>query len=393
MSGRSCFLALPLLFLCLSPAAEAQVLYGSLTGSVTDVSDASIPDAKVEATNKDTGAVKQTTTDNRGVYLFTDLQSGTYSITISAPAFGSINQNNVIVNANTTQRLDARLQLSSVAETVTVQASAFTLQTDRADLNTQIKTTQIANLPIGGGRNFQQLYKLVPGFSPPADSNSDAGNPQRSLISNVNGVSQSNNNTRLDGAMISYPWLPHIVAYVPPADAVEAVNIVTNSFDAEQGMAGGAVVNVQIKSGTNQYHGSAHEFHTNSRLKTRNYFYCLYSCTGDPNQPQKNIQNQFGGTFGGPIKRNKLFFFGDWERTLRRQNASVFRSIATDAMRQGDFTGTGTTIYNPKTGNANGTGRIAFPDNRIPPSEFDEASAKMIALLPRVNQVTPGKTI
>jgi hypothetical protein len=391
--GQSCFLALLLVFLSFPPALHAQVLYGSLTGSVTDASDAVVPNAKVEASNAGTGVVKQTTTDSRGVYMFNDLQPGTYAVTISAPAFGSINQQGLVVNANTVQRLDATLQLSTVAETVTVQATAFTLQTDRADVNTQLKTRQIANLPIGAGRNFQQLYKLVPGFTPPADSNSDAGNPQRSLISNVNGVSQSNNNTRLDGATISYPWLPHIVAYVPPADAVEAVNIVTNSFDAEQGMAGGAAVNVQIKSGTNTYHGSAHEYHNSSHLKARNYFYCLYSCTGDPNQPAKNIQNQFGGTIGGPIKKNKLFFFGDFERTLRRQNASVFRSIATDAMRQGDFSNSGTVIYDPATGSANGTGRTPFVNNRIPANRIDPAALKMISLLPAVNQATVNNNV
>ncbi len=246
----------PLIVFCFPLASHAQVLYGSLTGSVTDATDAGIAAAKVEATNTNTGVAKQTTTDGRGVYLFSDLQPGTYAITISAASFGAISQQGIVVNANTVQRLDARLQLSTLAETITVQASAFTLQTDRADLNTQIHTTEIANLPISAGRNFQQLYKLVPGFSPPADSNSDAGNPQKALISNVNGVSQSNNNTRLDGATISYPWLPHIIAYVPPADAVETVNIVTNSFDAEQGIAGGAAINVQIKSGSNQFHGS-----------------------------------------------------------------------------------------------------------------------------------------
>jgi hypothetical protein len=97
--------------------------------------------------------------------------------------------------------------------------------------------------------------------------------------------------------------LPHIVAYVPPAEAVEAVNIVTNSFDAEQGMAGGAAINVAIKSGTNEFHGAAWEYHTNSKLKARNYFYCLYSCTGDPNRAPKNILNQFGGMLGGPLSK------------------------------------------------------------------------------------------
>lgn len=210
--GPSCVLAFGLFSLGLSPACHAQVLYGSLTGTVTDASDAGVPGAKVEALNADTGIVKQAISDSRGSYLFSDLQPGTYAITISAPSFGTVNQKGIAVNANTVQRLDARLQLSSVAETVTVEASAFTLQTDRADVNTQIKNTQIANLPITGGRNFQQLYKLVPGFNPPANAHSDAGNPQRALVGNVNGVSHSNNTTRLDGATISYPWLPHIIA-------------------------------------------------------------------------------------------------------------------------------------------------------------------------------------
>ena len=158
-------------------------------------------------------------------------------------------------------------------------------------------------------------------------------------------------------------------------------------------MAGGAAINVQIKSGANDFHGSAHEFHSNSHMKARNYFYCLYSCTGDPNQPAKNIANQFGGTFGGPIKKNKLFFFGDWEGTKRRQNASVFRSIATDTMRQGDFSNSAALIYDPATGNANGTGRQPFPGNRIPANRIDPAALKLIALLPPVNQFTTGNNI
>jgi hypothetical protein len=132
--GPSCFLALLLVLFCFPPDAGAQVLYGSLTGTVTDASEAGIPTAKVEATNANTGVTKQTTTDSRGVYLFNDLQPGTYAIKITAASFGAISQQGVAVNANTVQRLDAKLQLSSVTETVTVEVSAFTLQTDRADL-------------------------------------------------------------------------------------------------------------------------------------------------------------------------------------------------------------------------------------------------------------------
>ena len=293
------------LVFCAPPAIHAQVLYGSLTGNVTDASGAAVPNAKVEALNTATGIAKQTLTNERGVYLYSDLQPGTYKVTISAPSFSARAEEGVLIDANTVRRLDAALQVSQVSETLTVAASAVTLQTDTAEVSAQFKTAQLADLPMIGseGRNFQSLFKLVPGFTPPAEAHSDAGNPQRAMVTNVNGMTYSNNNTKLDGATISYPWLPHIVAYVPPAEAVEAVNIVTNSFDAEQGMAGGAVVNVSIKSGTNEFHGAGWEYHTNSRLKARNYFYCLYSCPGDPNHPPKNILNQFGGMIGGPIKR------------------------------------------------------------------------------------------
>ena len=371
-----------------APHLSAQVLYGSLTGNVTDATGAAVPNARVEALNTATGISKQTATNERGVFLYSDLQPGTYKVTIQAAAFSSRAEEGVLIDANTVRRLDVALQVSQVSESLTVAASAVTLQTDTAEVSAQFKTSQLADLPMIGseGRNFQSLFKLVPGFTPPAEAHSDAGNPQRSMVTNVNGMTYSNNNTKLDGATISYPWLPHIVAYVPPAEAVEAVNLVTNSFDAEQGMAGGAVVNVSIKSGTNEFHGAGWEYHTNSQLKARNYFYCLYSCGGDPNHPPKNILNQFGVMAGGPIKKNKLFFFADWERTMRRQAASALRTIATPAMRGGDFTGSNTNIYDPATGAANGTGRQLFPNAQIPASRIDPAAAYMTNLLPAPNQ-------
>ena len=156
-------------------------------------------------------------------------------------------------------------------------------------------------------RNFQNVFIVIPGFSPPASEHSEAGNPQGALGFNVNGASYNNNATRLDGALDLYPWLPEIVAYVPSADAVQTVNVVTASFDAEQGMAGGSVVNVAIKSGTNQFHGAAWEFNAVSALKARNYFY--YGATNP-----KNIINQFGRQ---PLRwadqeKHKLFFFANW---------------------------------------------------------------------------------
>lgn len=377
------------LYALLIPAgAIAQTLYGSLTGNVTDNSGAALPNAKVEALNVATGIARQAATDDRGVFLFSDLQAGAYRVTVSAPSFASRVQEGAIVDANRVLRLDVALQVSQVSESITVAANAVTLQTDRADVNNQIRSTQITDLPLinSQGRNFQVLYKVLPGFTSPVEVHSDAGNPQRSMATQVNGMPQSSNATRLDGATISYPWLPRLVAYLPPVEAVETVNIVSNSFDAEQGMAGGAAMNVSIKSGTNEFHGGGWEFHTNSALKARNYFYCLYSCTGDPDHAPKNLQNQFGGMFGGPIVKNKLFFFVDWERTTRRQAASALRTIPTPALRAGDFNGTGTVVYDPNTGNADGSGRTPFPNNQIPLNRIDPASAIMTGLIPQPNQ-------
>jgi hypothetical protein len=383
-SFRAQFCLLPLLVLAFAPAnGYAQVLYGSLTGNVTDPSGAAIPQVKVEAVNVATGVTRATTTDTDGSYVFNDLQAGSYNVTFAAPAFRGVVQENVQILANNLRRVDSQLQVAQVSEAITVSASTSVLQTDRADVNNQIPITQIANLPFTGnsGRNFQALYKLVPGFSAPAELHSDAGNPQRALGVNVNGASYSNNNTRLDGATVSYPWLPHIVAYVPPADAVETVNIVSNSFDAEQGMAGGSAINVSIKSGTNDFHGSAHWFHTNSAVRARNFFYV-------GSQLPKNILNQAGGTIGGPIKKNKLFFFADWERTVRREFRSAFRTVPTDAIRRGDFNGTGSAIYDPLTGSPDGSGRQLFPNQVIPANRIDPAAAKMTALIPAANLTT-----
>jgi hypothetical protein len=377
------FALLSIVLLVSAGTVQAQVLYGSLTGNVSDASSAAVPNAKIEALNLATGVSREASTDDRGNYLFSDLQAGSYKVTISAPSFGNVVQEGVRIDANTVFRFDARLQVAQVSESITIAASAVTLQTDRSDVNNQIRQTQVVNLPFTGnsGRNWQSLYKLVPGFSPPAELHSDAGNPQRALGANVNGVSYSNNNTRLDGATVSYPWLPHIVAYVPPAEAVETVNIVSNSFDAEQGMAGGSAINVSIKSGTNEYHGSGHWFHTNSAVQARNYFFVG---TSTP----KNLLNQFGGTFGGPIKKNKLFFFGDWERTTRREYRSAFRTVPNDALRQGDFSGTNTVIFDPTTGNPNGSARQPFANGRIPANRFDPAAVKMTSLIPAPNLTT-----
>jgi hypothetical protein len=372
-----------LLLLSLASPARAQVLYGSLVGTVTDAAGAVVPNASIDATAQGTGVAKRVAADERGSFLISDVQPGVYDVRVAASGFATFTKTGVAVTINTTVRVDVQLQVGAVTENITVSAAASVLQTDRADLNAQISGRQVRDLPLPGMRNFQALLKLVPGITPPRPANSDFANPQGSLVVNTNGTSFSTNTTRVDGAGNTYVWLPQHAAYIPPAEAVETVNVVTNSFDAEQGLAGGAVVNVNIKSGTNEFHGSAYEFHTNSRLRARNYFYL-----GD--RLPKNIINQYGFTIGGPVKRNKLFFFGDMELTKRRQSASRFQTLPTAEMRLGDFGATGTNLFDPATGLADGGNRLQFPGNRIPVARFNPAATKLLALVPA--PTLPGDT-
>jgi hypothetical protein len=370
--------------LLLPVIAIGQVLYGSLTGTVTDPSGAAVPGAKLQILNVNTGISKPAATDDRGAYLVEDLQPGSYKITVEATGFASAVTTDVQVAQNTVRRLDVELKLASAGAAVTVSAEGEALQTDRADVNSQIATTETANLPMAAGRSYQGIFKTLPGFSYSSGgaSPSSSGNPAGSVSYNVNGATAYGNNTKVDGASDIYPWQPQNVMMVPPAESVEAVSVVTNSFDAEQGAAAGAAVNVTLKSGTNQFHGAAWEYNTNSALKARNFFY--YGA----NNP-KNILNQFGLNLGGPIKKNKLFFFADWERYMQRTLYSGFQTVATDALKQGNFNGTGTTIYDPTTGNtATGTGRTPFPNNTIPANAMSAAALKMAALVPGANQ--PG---
>jgi hypothetical protein len=387
-SRRLTFAWIILAALILLPViAPAQVLYGTLTGNVVDQSGAAIPNATIEAVNNGTGVTRSVTADSTGVYRFNALQTGSYKVTVTASGFASKVQDQVAVLANTVQRVDVQLGVASQQQTVEVNAEAPLLQTDKSDVHTDLTTAQISNMPIAGsqGRNFQTLLRIIPGAALPAETNSLAGNPQRAIFANVNGQSQTVNNTRIDGAQDIYPWLPSNVAYVPPADAIETVNVVTNSFDAEQGMAGGAAMNVQIKSGTNAFHGSAHEFHFDQNFAARTYFQT--NLTRFPKK-NRNNQNQFGGTIGGPVLHDKLFFFADYERTTQRQLAGPdTRTLPLPAMATGDFRNLpgNPIIYDPATGDATGAGKQQVSCNGvlnvICPNRIDPAAAAMIKLL------------
>jgi hypothetical protein len=270
---------------------------------------------------------------------------------------------------------------------VTVSGERPLLQTDRAEVRSELKAQELVNLPVSVNRNYQYLFRVLPGFTPPAEAHSVPSNPSRALVFNVNGASRSSNNIRIDGVSTTNVWLPHVAAYVPALESLEAVNVVTSSFDAEQGLAGGSAINVQIKSGTNSLRGSAFEYHTNEALRARPFF----SPAGTPKGEWQ--YNQFGGTLGGPVVRNRLFYFASYEGTRDRQDLSRTISVPTAAVRSGDLSVSTSPIYDPFTGAPNGAGRLAFPGNVIPQDRIDPTARRLLALLPLPNLRNADGTI
>ncbi|HUK15513.1 MAG TPA: TonB-dependent receptor [Bryobacteraceae bacterium] len=342
--------------------ATAQVLYGSIVGNVTDANGAVVPSAAVTATNQETGVAASGTTNGAGEYNFVALQPGSYTIKVAMSGFKTLERRDLVVEANNVTRADVKLEVGSMEQSVTITGEAPELQTDRAETHADVAAVELENLPVPLGRNYQQLYRTLPGFSPPFNSHSIPTNPSRSLEFHVNGTSDDQNNTRIDGVSSTTVQLPHIVSYIPALESIQEVNVVTSSFDAEQGLAGGAAINVQIKSGTNELHGSAFEYHSDQHLKA----WPESVPPGEVNKP-KLVYNQFGGTIGGPIKKDKLFYFVSYEGSYDHRNVEKKFTVPTDAMKAGDFSdflSQGIIIYNPYT-DASGT-TLADPSQRLP---------------------------
>src|SRR5438876_17925 len=271
---------------------------------------------------------------------------------------------------------------------------------------------QLENLPTSG-RAFQSFMTLMPGVAQPNYIQAGGiNNPARSMAVSVNGQPPTNTVFRFDGVTATNQWFQELQAYSPGQEAIENINVVTNSFDADQGLAGGASVNVQIKSGTNELHGSSFEYFTGSALRTRNYFLPPGQSKGD------ETKHVVGGTVGGPVARNKIFYFVSVESTLNTIKNGVFpaqiaaiapgiRSIAPADLRAGNFGATGTVIYDPNTGTSTGAGRIPFAFancpglssttdpgfaacNYIPASRLNAITQRLLAKLPLPTQ--PGYT-
>jgi hypothetical protein len=358
---------------------DAQVLYGSIVGTVTDASGAAVPGATVTAINQGTNLAREATTRSDGSYSFVNVLPGEYTIRVSLQGFKEYVKESVPVSANIVARVPVALEVGALTEAVTVQSERTLLQTDSGAVQGELKAKAIEELPLGNYRNYQELLNLVPGTTPAAFQNAITDSPARSLTTNVNGTARNNNNTRLDGATDVYIWLPHHAVYVAPADTVDTVNISTSSFDAEQGMAGGAAVTVLTKSGTNEFHGSGTYLFENQNLRARNW-----ANSGAKPDTSRKIGSV---TLGGPIIKDKLFFFGAWEGQYNTNPSTRTGTVPTAAMRAGDFSAFGTTIYDPATGDpTTGAGRTPFPNNVIPAGRIDPIAQQIQSRIPLPNQ-------
>ncbi|HYO79939.1 MAG TPA: TonB-dependent receptor, partial [Bryobacteraceae bacterium] len=373
--------------LCLAFAASLAFAQATarLTGEIGDRSGSAIPGAVLTVRSVETGSERKVETGDTGEYSVPSLAPGEYTITASKEGFRQAKREGVRLEVNQTARLDFTLELGSVTETVDVVGAAPLIDSDTSSIGQVIETKAIEDLPLNG-RNFVQLAILGPGVvgvgfgakgTIMSGSRPDDLRPGSELFSNGN--RENSNNFLMDG-IDNNERLTLSITLRPSVEAVREFKIQTNMFAADQGRNSGATVNVITKSGSNQWHGSLYEFLRNDKLDARNYF-------APANLPKPAYrQNQFGGTLGGKIIENRLFFFGNYEGFRRSQERTNVGTVPTLAMRRGDFSAV-RDIFDPATtrpapGTASGFTRDPFPGRQIPQERWDPIAARLIQAYP-----------
>jgi hypothetical protein len=375
------------LILAVAVTLRAQVTTAEILGTVLDNSGAVMANAKVTLTDVGTGEVRTMQTNTAGEYVFALLPIGSYTLTIESSGFSKFAESNVTVAAGDRARVDARMQVGQVSETVQVMAQAAALQTDSSTVTSTVTSTSVEDLPTNG-RNFVTLVQLAAGMNESTQSSLGGGTRpddrrQTSTIS-ANGQNDSANNFLLDG-MDNNERAIGTVIVKPSIDGLAEVQVESSLYPASVGRVGGAVVNEITKSGTNQYHGTVYEFFRNDALDAK-YFFDVPE-PGNPlagSKPEYR-QNQFGASFGGPIKKDKLFFFADFEEFRKIQGVTnsvliptaceLGRASCNGVTQLGNFSDmTGVTIKTP--------GGAVVPNNIIPLSLISTVSQDYAALYP-----------
>jgi hypothetical protein len=365
----------------------ASSLYGQfetaeVLGAVHDPSGGGVPKASVTLANQSTGIEAKTSTDESGNYDFFNVKVGKYTVTVEAPGFSKVSTANVDVAVEARQRVDLTLQVGAVSQSVEVTGAASVLETDSSEHGQVINTQQVVELPLNG-RNYSDLALLSTNInrSPVGAAFSPSATPREGSF-NVNGMRSTYNNFLMDG-LDNNAYSPSNQGYSsqvvqPSPDAIAEFKVITSNFSAEYGRVGGGVINAALRSGTNQFHGTAYEFLRNTDLNATGF-------TFSPTIFQKPTlqRNQFGATFGGPIIKNKLFFFADYEGQRQLQRYLNFDSIPSVSDRNGllinPASGQGVAVTNPLTG-------AVYPaGTAIPVSQVNPFAAAVLNGLPAPN--------
>ncbi len=346
---------------------------GTIYGQITDSAGAAITKAAVTVENLETNITRTTTTNTEGAYTFALLPVGTYAIKVEAQGFKAYEKKGLELQVAANLRADLKLEVGQVAEGVNVTGEAPLVDTANATLGKVVEEQRIVDLPLNG-RNFLQLGVLQAGVTPPlvginvvgSGTNNTPGGTAFNFA--VNGMRITSNNHLLDGVNNVEP-VTGAAMVVPSPDSLQEFKILTNAYNAEYGRAGGSVVTVLTKSGTNQYHGSVYEFLRNDVFDARNFF--------APEVPALK-QNQFGFTFGGPLIKGKTFFFGGYEGFRQRKGIPISAPVPSLRVRQGDFSQEVIKPIDPFT-------RQPFPNNLIPQNRIDPVSRNLLRLWPEPN--------
>ncbi len=374
---------------------HAQINTGKITGIVTDSGGGVVAAADIKAANTQTGVVTNAKTQDNGSYLINFLIPGTYTVTVESPGFQRSIENGVDVNAGDSVRLDFSLKVGEVQQSVEVQAHPLAVNTESAELTQTFNYKALDQLPNMDRNPLYQL-NLMPGanngggsgnYGSNGGENGSAVGLTRPQLASIGGVDANANGVYIEGIYNREPQNAYI-GVVPPIEGIEEVQVYAGKYDAEYGFSGSAVINVVTKSGTNELHGAAFEYLRNNATDANNYF----ATSSTPFR-----RNQFGGALGGPVRKNRLFFFADYQGTLFSTSTSEFTSAPTAQMYNGNFselyslappsgstTSAYSQIYDPFSrtfdGNGNQLSVTPFPGNIIPPSRYDPAAAKMNAI-------------
>jgi hypothetical protein len=399
-TSKTIYLVLGLWLSSLAPSAFAQAVYGSIFGTITDNTGAVVPNATITVTDVAKGTSVTAQTGATGDFRVQHLIPDTYRVDAEAGGFNKTSADNVIVYADTSPKVDLKLSVGSTSNTVTVSSAAPLLQTDRAEVSTILNARAVENLP-NFNRNFTAFELLTPGTSYIGWNVGEANNPQRSQQIEVNGQLPFATGYELDGTDNQDPIIG-VAVINPDLDATSEMKVTSQNYDAEFGKAVAGLVTAQTKSGSNGFHGSAFEYRRSDAQQARDPFseFAPDSLTGKYLAP--NLHNQFGGSVGGPIRKDKLFFFGDYQGLREKTGTAVLTTVPTALARSsctsgGDcnlseyLQGGQGQIFNPASNESSLAGRTPFAGNIIPAANLSAPSVNFFKLLPAPN--VPGAGI